>query len=937
MLVVDNADDWMRNRSVQSLSLWAKSGNEDGYLCLPQHLIDTACVAEWLWANWVSDSLKTSLSSSWDLSAEQVRTLFCFFAGTHDVGKATVTFQRLVERRPDERRLLGPIEDAGLSLEWPQGEGPDRRFPHGMASALLLRNWLADHGVNARRRVALSAVVDAHHGFTSNAVVLRNFSDAISGRLNPFDDLVTELIDAMAELTNIEPVLDAIGDADVPVADALQLMTGLVIMADWIASNENAFPYTPLIPQRARLAQAIAYIGLPRPWSPVEIPSDDEELFQRTFGWPAEYQLRPVQRTAVELSRKSVGPTLMIIEAPTGEGKTEAGLAAAHVLSQKSGAQGVFFAAPTMSTANGLFDRTANWASKSSEAGEVVSMFLAHSKNRLSKPFQKMRFQGIGEDLPEENSGDDSPRQNSGSVIAASWLSGRKTGVLSDFVVGTVDQVLMMALQARHSMLRHVGLAGKVVIIDEVHAYDAYMSQYLYCTLEWLARYGVNVILMSATLPPAQRKRLAQAYACQLIDDAETAVEALDSTSYPLVSIVDTDGVRPVEVQQRPVNQQVAVTIIDDSLAELATTLKAKLTDGGVALVICNTIARSQEAFHDLKRHFPEEVELHHSAFIAAHRSEKEDLLREELGPKARRGHDRPWRRIVVATQVAEQSLDIDADLLVTDLAPIDLIIQRAGRVHRHDRPESDRPTQLNHPQILLRAIKAIGTVPEFDGGAAAIYGEKLLLSTMAHLPQSFCRPKDVADLVRKVYTAEPDIPTEWRDAWETACSEDFAKRSSAELRAQSYRMPSPTHAEHLSSLFAQLHENSETIGGEEQGNAQVRDAEFSVEVIALQNTDYGYIPLGGGLEILNGSEVSKQAEHQLAANTLRLPTRLTRRESDFDTVIDELEQQTPEEWTKSGMLRGQVALRFDDDARAQLGRFALSYDAESGLRVEAK
>ncbi|MBC2681400.1 CRISPR-associated helicase Cas3' [Corynebacterium sp. 4HC-13] len=927
--ILNSADQWRASRSAQANALWAKSGNEDAYLRLPQHLIDAACVAEWLWEHWVSRSLKATLSQLWGLEEEYVRRLYCFLAGTHDVGKATVSFQRLVKDSPRENVLLPPLYDVGLSLDWPQGEGPDRKFPHGMASALLLRQWLADRDVEKMRRVAVSSVVDAHHGFTSDAQGLANFAEAISGRQSCFDEIATEFLDSMAELTDIDEVLEEIDFGDVPVADALQLMTGLVIMADWIASNEKAFPYTPLHAQRQRLEEAIAYINLPGPWIPLDVPDDTVDLYRRIFAWSDGFQPRPVQAAVVEAAQKTQGPALMIIEAPTGEGKTEAGLAAAHVMGQRCGAQGVFLAAPTMSTANGLFERTANWARRSSRQGEVASMFLAHSKNRLVTTFESMRFSGIGEDGQGSDTG-----QGEGAVVATQWLCGAKTGVLSDFVVGTVDQVLMMALQARFSMLRHVGLAGKIIIIDEVHAYDTYMSQYLYRALEWLSRYGVSVILMSATLPPSQKKKLAAAYASQLIEDAENAVEVLDTEGYPLVSVVDATGVRATDVEQRPTDTEMTIHHLDDSLSELASMLTEQLDDGGVGLVICNTVARAQEAYRELAGHFPGEAELHHAAFIAASRSDKEDSLREQLGPSAHRGGLRPWRKIIVATQVAEQSLDIDADLLITDIAPIDLMIQRAGRVHRHHRPATDRPSKLQSPKIYVRGIETRIPVPRFDGGATAVYGDKLLLATLACLPDVFRRPDDAEGLVREVYSSQLTIPEEWADAWDVACADDKKKRDRAEARAKTYRFPSPTYAANLSDLFSQLHSNTETVGGEERGNAQVRDADFTIEVVAIETTEYGYSPLVGDATVLEGMEPSAHAARQLAASTVRLPARMTRREVDFDQIIDELEGQTPGEWHTSSLLRGSVALRFDAQGTATVGRFEVSYDSECGLCV---
>lgn len=934
MDIANRAEIWLNSLSPQAHSLWAKSGNEDAYLRLTQHLIDTACVAEWLWDNWVSDSLKRTLAAIWKLDEQDVRQLYVFFAGVHDVGKASVSFQRLVERRPASYYLLRPIEEAGLSLDWPRGEGPDIKFPHGLASAIFLRNWLLANGLKKPIASSLISVVDAHHGFTSDPVLLEKRIKELEGRECRFDDVAAELIESMAGLTGVSGTLGKLKKK--PVAGAPQLMVGLLIMADWIASNENMFPYGAIAPQSERVADGMAFLNLPTPWMPVDPPVNVQELFNRTFGWEGSEQARPIQTAAVEAAQSAEGPILMILEAPTGEGKTEAGLAAAHVLGQKSGAQGAYVAAPTMATANGLFERVVDWARHSSRGGSVASMYLAHSKNRLSEQFQRLRFAARKEDATSLTRGSDS-EENMGGLVAHQWLSGSRKGLLSDFVVGTVDQVLMMALKVRFSMLRHVALAGKVILIDEVHAYDAYMSQYLYRVLQWCARYGMSVILMSATLPPAQRKKLAAAYGSALMRESQAAAEALDVSSYPLVSVVDADGMRTIPVPARPDDAQIAVHRIDDELGVLRKTLGELLDDGGVALVICNTIRRAQEAYRELSADYPGEVELHHAAFIASDRSAKEDALRERLSPRSRRGAGRPWRQIIVATQVAEQSLDIDADVLVTDIAPIDLIIQRAGRIHRHERPLDDRPVKLQKPIVFVRGVYDEGTVPRFDSGTEFIYGEAILLSTMAHLPEDIGRPSDVPELVRRVYDAEPRLPEGWQDRWDAAVSKDAKAREESVGRAQTFLFPCLAGASDLQDLFNIVHDDSRGSVGDEAGSAQVRDTEFSMEVIAVQDTDYGYRAFGDdedGSEILDGAELTNQQAIKLAGSSLRLPLRMTKWERDFNVVVSELEAQTPVEWSNSALLRGQVALRFDRSGEAHVGRFRLSYDEEVGLVV---
>ena len=248
----------------------------------------------------------------------------------------------------------------------------------------------------------------------------------------------------------------------------------------------------------------------------------------------------------------------------------------------------------------------------------------------------QLKFNGIND---QEESG--------GEVVASQWMSGRRLGILSNFVVGTVDQVLMVALQQRYSMLRHVGLAGKVVIFDEVHTFDTYSSDYLRSAIAWLGHYGASVILMSATLPPDKRKELVEAYSWGSMPEGEQG--------YPLITVATAEKIHATSVEPSPTNLVGDIQMFNEEKRPLSTLLDELLDEGGCALIICNTIGRAQEAYSCLMGIYGDCVELHHAGFVAWERVEKEDSLRQELGPGSRRGAGRPWRKIVVATQVAEQ------------------------------------------------------------------------------------------------------------------------------------------------------------------------------------------------------------------------------------------------------------------------------------------
>ena len=899
---------------------------DDPWLCLPQHMLDSAGAAQHVWDHWAPRSVREAVGREVGVSIDQAGTLLCWLAAVHDVGKATLVFQRQLETREGFSHFLDRLQRAGLPLRASSLELATGRLHHSLASMVLVRAWLVDAGMRRTHAGRLAAVLDAHHGAPSLAENRENAEQILRTYTGPWADVHQELLEFAAEISDIHDVLPSLRTK--LQGSGQMLLTGLVIMADWIASTEEAFPLTSRGFTGDRAAECLERIDLTPPWTPRPTSSTEPELLdahlQQRFGWPSAARARPVQVAAARASRDLDRPGLVVIEAPTGEGKTEAALAAAEILAEISGAGGLILAAPTMSTADGLFRRVLDWAT---DAGgeDVTSMFLAHSKSRLNTEYRRLRSTGIGTDGTD---------RSEGTVIASQWMTGRKKGILSNFSVATVDQVLFLALQAKHSMLRHLGLAGKVVVIDEVHAYDAYMSEYLATALAWLARYQVPVVLLSATLPVAQKQQLLAAYG------AEVTCAAIDdlSTAYPLVTTVSAGGLREIQVASRRADLHAQVSLLDDDLPVLLDRLRAVAATGGCVLIICNTVRRAQETYAALHAQFPGEVELHHAAFLASARVAKEKALRDVLGPGARRGDGRPNRRFVVATQVAEQSLDIDVDLLVTDIAPVDLLIQRIGRLHRHLRPEGDRPAAMRTPEVLIRGITSVDP-PEFESGSEAVYGRKLLLSTLAvlldrTLEHGFTRPDDIAPLVQAAYGDSPPIPSAWAELWAAASADHDRRRDSACSRSSSYRIPDPSGADSLDALFRIGRDSIDTADGEERGFAQVRDSDPSVEVIPIEVTENGYRPLGhsGDEHFSPDVEPPNRAAIDLACSTVRLPSRFTRAQRVFDETLDQLERSTPPGWQASTWLKGQVALPLDADGGIDLSGRRLVYDEELGL-----
>ncbi|MDN5792596.1 MAG: CRISPR-associated helicase Cas3', partial [Brevibacterium aurantiacum] len=743
--------------------MWGKSSRtDDGWLPLVQHLQDATAVAEHLWDEWVPRAVKHRIATSIGSTDDDARTLYIWLCGVHDIGKATPPFAVKVPSLADR------MADVGLSMgrTVPFSRGS---IPHGLAGQEVLRRWLVARGVARRHAVQLAVVVGGHHGvppLDGEVADARVAFDAGDLGDDSWHVVQVEILDEMARLTSADGMLQRL-ESPVP-ATAQILLTGLVIVADWLSSDDSRFPYAEPEPSVVRAERAWEDIGLSAPWSAKAPPRDSEAHLKQRFPVVARNGPHPSQVAALDAAWLMESPGLLVLEAPMGEGKTEVALTVAEVLAHRFGCGGVFVALPTMATSNGMFPRVQQWiGALPSDVGGAVSIALAHSKAHLNDDFSEVRSGFRVYD--EENIGASAVIES----VVDSWLTGRKKSVLASFVVGTIDQVLISALKVRHVALRHLALGGKVVIIDEVHAADPYMREYLQRALEWLGAYAVPVVLLSATLPAARREELLEAYergrtpGSQL---AERSVQTSLRDAYPLITTTETRRRRQTGASASGQDQHVMFERLDDDLERLATTLEALLVDGGCVAVIRNTVQRAQDTMSFLQKRFEGDVILFHSRFVAPDRVARERELLRELG---RDSHARPHRRIVVATQVVEQSLDLDFDLIVSDLAPVDLLLQRIGRMHRHVRAE--RPVRLREPRCLVTGVDWTDEPPIPVRGSAAVYGEAPLLRAAAVLwdrlgSRPVTLPREIPLLVESGFgaTCLPG-PESWREAIEEA------------------------------------------------------------------------------------------------------------------------------------------------------------------------
>lgn len=732
-------------------SVWGKSDRRaevSDWLPLWVHLSDTMYAAQRWWDERLSDHERAEAARHMGGDEDQARALLVFLAGVHDVGKATPSFAGKVPALA-RRTGLGP----NLAR---------RPLLHAGMGGLILQQWLGERGWNRAERNRIAYIVAGHHGRSPLPTEMRRAARDPEMRGGPeWESVQVELIEWARDWSGIDL---APGSPASRIPRAVQLpYLGWLTIADWVASgkfsligvDENA----PGAPQR-RADVAWRRLGLQAPWvMPPESEDDATTILRRRFGDDA--KSRPIQ-DEVACRAKRLDPGLFIIEAPMGEGKTEAGLIAAARIAERAGCRGLFFALPTMATANSMLDRTLNWF-KAAPGFTEPSVYLAHSMRD-----QNETFASLSADVDEPSDDLKDPESGRGTDPVDGhvndWMvHNARLAALSDLVVGTVDQLISAGLNRPWVALRLAPLLGKVIVIDEVHSYDAHMLEFLYRTLEWLGSFNVPVIAMSATLSNDVRSRLFEAYRQgQRLNDRKMPGKKKFTMSPSLVSGLHTEKCsgkvrNPYMVPSASSTREsdIKVTRMEDGVrqddANLVALLREKLAGGqGCVAVVRNTVNRAQTTYQNLRDIWGDDVTLLHSRYLGTDRAQKERVLVRELGKD---DSLRPRLRIVVATQVIEQSLDLDFDLMVTDLAPMDALLQRTGRLHRHDR---SRPAGMERPEVVVVARHWGQRLPvvRMGGGkltpSAFIYGEHPLLTTGAFLlhRDSIRLPADIPELV---------------------------------------------------------------------------------------------------------------------------------------------------------------------------------------------
>jgi len=734
------------------LRLWGKTTDDpDRFHPALYHLFDVAHIAQQLLGQRASGRWRNVLASVLNTEPETLHEWVPYLIALHDLGKISVPFQVLNTQQ--HSRLKREGFEFGIAI---QKDG--RELHHTIVGRMVLKDEVAGWPDNLK--AAFIEMVSGHHGVFQQTKQEhhRDFN-----RLQEADEW-PQLRQCAIRI--LQSYLLQQWPTSMPnpanQSAAMMALNGFCILCDWLGSDEDYFAPTP-----ASFTSLLEYLPLSRQRAYNRVR--DAGFFQLARSnapthfaalFPDIVRVRPLQQAIDAIPADLLAhPTLTIIEAPTGEGKTEAALTLARRISALRGSDEMYIALPTTATSNAMYNRVqTHLEQRLGLSKELVR--LVHGQDFLKK-----------DDLPVNPMESIEPEE-SPEPPSLSWFGPKKKALLAPFGVGTVDQAELSALNVRHNALRMIGLAGKTIILDEVHAYDTYMTTIIKRMLTWLSALGSSVILLSATLPSTRRKELAQAFA------GNQANAIADFEAYPSLLTVGPAGHHFDSPPACNPNKTLVLQLIpfaDDNPLAKAQWLLDQIKQGGCVCWMTNTVKRAQQIFDILLQLAPPEVtlDLLHARLPLTDRENREKEIFEKYGPT---GH-RPTKAIVVGTQVLEQSLDLDFDVMLTDLAPIDLILQRAGRLHRHERDKTSRHSH-QEPHLYVNPIIEVADTKIYD---AYILQKTLHILTDRPI---LTLPADYRPLIETVYDDTEPAPNDpLFDAWQRLKDKQDTLKSEARQR----------------------------------------------------------------------------------------------------------------------------------------------------------
>lgn len=677
--------------------IWAKTTPKKSLI---NHMLETGIVAERLTdTNGIYHPVLNRLTEITGCDSDTLLAKVVFICAIHDIGKIHPTFQG----RDEE--TLAMLKQEGLNQV-----SFDTRFRHEQYGANIF-DKLSTEDVDIKNSDIISQIIRMHHQKeqkkNSDIDIIKIDDKEKAKKWMHIQNEIYDYIKNVFQFDNLNLINKNISKSELFVVQ--NAILGIMITSDWIASNNYLFDNQSYenIDEflKSRKIQALKFLnneGMIRQQIPVM------QDFKSAFGFNG----RPVQNDVEKIVQKN-DIKCMLIESDCGSGKTEAALYAASVLGNRSGLSGIYMGLPTGVSAEAIQDR--------------VDEFLTSHGMRNTKLYTSKSM------LLREP--DKKPV----------WTDMSRQRLLASSAVGTVDQVMTAARLVRFESVRMDGLASKVLIIDEIHAYDAYMLAVIKDLLKICEGLGVPVIMLSATLPISTKKDLLGA-----LGNGDIELH----NGYPVISYVTKDGMvhEHVSYQYMP-DKKISCELLpilndNDKIARYAADA---VKDGGCECVIMNTVADAICVYDKIKKNKKNDCKiiLYHSRMTT---NARDETSRKILAMCGKNRTERPERVIIVGTQVLEQSLDIDVDYMITAICPIDLLFQRIGRYHRH----GDAGTIREHVVVANTVQVLIPSDLSSYGGTEYVYKKCYLDATIDAIREHnghLLIPSGMPDMINYVYS----------------------------------------------------------------------------------------------------------------------------------------------------------------------------------------
>jgi len=882
---------------------WGKAKPKEqgiGYHLLPYHCLDVAALGDVWWQQ--STNIRRCFVQATALSEEKTRAWVLFFIALHDYGKFDLRFQR---KAPETWRQVNPeLSQKGLKISGLE----IKKYNHGPAGLYWFYQdnqqrfgsddfFDFDDNDDWRSWFSWLAPVMGHHGMMpkdfekeSDEYQLNNVSEKVRetlklARQHWLEYLETQfLIPAGLRLDNMPPLLEKNSNQQ----SFTTMLAGFCSVCDWVGSSDffkyDSHPsdnlsawYERRINIATEAIEAAGVIGKIKPYQDIKTLLNG-------------HAPRQIQVLCGNLPHRQ---SLTLIEASTGSGKTEAALAYAWQLLTLGLADSIVFALPTQATANAMLERL-----------EKAAILLFDNKTNVVLAHGRAKYQQQFINLKQACAVQPAQGKEEAWVQCGQWLSqSRKRVFLGQIGVCTIDQVLVSVLPVRHKFVRGFGVGRSVLIIDEVHAYDSYMYGLLDAVLEQQYLAGGSTILLSATLPNHQKQQLAKAWGSHLADDNQ-------NPAYPLITSCYDKQIHYFDLTKIP-KQQPPITTVN---LELLTTLHClpddgfyqrvidAVTEGAQVCLICNLVADAQAIYQTIleiitvtQQLKEEQLLLFHSRFTFADRQRKEQTVLNLFGPNPEPQNIRNKGHLLVATQVVEQSLDLDFDWLITQLCPVDLLFQRMGRLHRHPQ---DRPKNYQEPccTVLLPDNEDYELHELIYENSRVLWRTEQLLQQAHH---SVTFPEAYRDWIEVVYQLD-----EWENEPEAVI------KSFTEFEEQAY----------ASQMTArQLVRSSMKVLSDDDNHVTVltRDGEMSLNLVPYYLNAKGEKCLLSG-EVFNQLDESRRLE-TLNLNTVAVPASWGHR--------GQLGEPDPDNFLWLAMKQTS-----DQQFVSQVGEYDFTYQPDTGL-----